>query len=730
MTAAALANAPDIGPDSGPGFAPAPDAWLSRPLPRLREDISLLPGPAEADGSPTWTVYDPVRHRYFRFGQAGFEFLARWGGRSGAALLEEIANTSTLVTNAGELEQFVRFLRANTLLSCDDPASVKGLAEMALKAKPSWLVWLLHNYLFVRIPLFRPDRFLGRCLPLIRPLLDRRFPLALLALGGVGLVLALRQWDQFLHTFQHFFTMEGALAFAVTLSGVKACHELGHALTAKRYGCRVPTMGVALMVLMPVLYTDVSDAWRIVARRPRLLIGAAGMLTELALALIATFLWSFLPDGPLRSAAFLVATTTWITSLAVNLSPFMRFDGYYLLADWLGVSNLQPRSFALARWHLRKVLFGFDDPPPEPFPRRQRLILIAYAWATWLYRLTLFAGIALLVYHFFIKVVGIFLFAVEVGWFIALPILRELGEWVRRRGHLRWNVQTGRTALGLALLIWLVVVPWHSQISVPAVLRAADYATIFPPSPARIDEMAVETGQTVIAGEILYRLEAPELTFRLRSARDQQHALEIQIQRQAGSLETLDNITVLREQLAASLATQSGLLARIERLTLRAPFGGVIADLPSELRPGQWIKADQPLGTLIGPGAAELRGYVGAQDVARIAQGAHGRFLPDDPSRPSLGVEVAELARVNAAALDVPMLASTQGGPIAVQPVGRSGALVPTSAIYRVTLRPSVPEPAPAQVIPGTVLVEGEARSLIARIARGAAAVFIRESGF
>ena len=641
-----------------------------------------------------------------------------------------MAGETTLETGPEELKRFIGFLAGNTLLRCDDAGAAKALAGMALKAKPSWMVWLLHNYLFVRIPLFRPDRFLSRCLPWVRPLLDRRFVWLVLALGGVGLVLALRQWDQFLHTFQHFFSLEGAVAFAVTLSGVKACHELGHALTAKRYGCRVPTMGLALMVLMPVLYTDVSDAWRIVARRPRLLIGAAGMLTELGLALIATFLWSFLPDGPLRSAAFLVATTTWITSLAINLSPFMRFDGYYLLADWLGVSNLQPRSFALARWHLRRALFGFDDPPPEPFPRRQRIILIVYAWATWLYRLVLFAGIALLVYHFFIKVLGIFLFAVEVGWFIALPIVRELAEWARRRGTLRWNARTRRTALGLALLVWLVAMPWHSRIGVPAVLRAADYATIFPPSPARIAEMNVATGQKVAAGTILYRLDAPELTFHLRSARDQQRALEIQIERQAGSLEALDNITVLREQLSACLATQTGLLARIERLTLRAPCAGVIADLPPELRPGQWIKADQPLGTVVGAGAAELRGYVGAQDVARIASGAHGRFLPDDPSRPSLDVVVAELAHVNAAALDVPMLASTQGGLIAVQPVGKSGALVPTSAVYRVSLSPLAPEPAPDQVIPGTVMVEGEARSLLARAVRATAAILIRESGF
>ena len=227
------------------------------------------------------------------------------------------------------------------------------------------------------------------------------------------------------------------------------------------------------------------------------------------------------------------------------------------------------------------------------------------------------------------------------------------------------------------VLIGLVVVPWHSQVGVPAVLRATNYATIFPQSPAKIVEMNVSTGKQVAAGDILYRLSAPDLTFKLRSARDQQRSLEVLIERQAGSLENLDNITVLREQLAASLSTQAGLLSRIERLTLRAPFAGVIKDLALELRPGQWIKADQPLGTLVSMESAELRGYVTSEDVDRIAPGAHGRFLPDDPTRPTMDVIVTELSNVNSTSLDVPMLASTHGGPIAAQPAGRSGVLVP-----------------------------------------------------
>ncbi len=87
-------------------------------------------------------------------------------------------------------------------------------------------------------------------------------------------------------------------------------------------------MGVAFMVLAPTLYTDASDAWRLKERRKRLLIDAAGVLTEMAIAAIALFLWAFLPNGPWRSAMFFISATAWIMSVAVNLSPFMRFDGY------------------------------------------------------------------------------------------------------------------------------------------------------------------------------------------------------------------------------------------------------------------------------------------------------------------------------------------------------------------------------------------------------------------
>ena len=141
--------------------------------------------------------------------------------------------------------------------------------------------------------------------------------------------------------------------------------------------------------------------------------GAAGILVELAIAAWATLAWTLLPDGPLRGSMLLVATTTWVSTLLVNASPFMRFDGYFLLSDMIGVPNLHERSFALAKQLLRKALFGYEDPDPEPgLGQKTKRAMMIFAVATWTYRLVLFLGIAVVVYNLFFKHLGIFRFAV------------------------------------------------------------------------------------------------------------------------------------------------------------------------------------------------------------------------------------------------------------------------------------------------------------------------------
>lgn len=709
------------------------DPFLDAPLPPMREDVRLLDGMREAGGAPTWTLYDPLRHRFFQLDRVGFEMVSRWHLGSARRVLAVVAAETTAPAGPAGLRELVRSLRAANLLRADRTGGVGHLREQAEAARMSWARWLLHHYLFVRIPLVQPDAFLTATLPLVRRLLSPAVIRLVPMLGALGVVLALRQWDAFLHTFQHFASVEGAIAFAVTLTLVKAGHELGHAYVAKSFGCRIPTMGVALLVMVPVLYTDVSDSWRLTSRRQRLAIGSAGIAVELGLALIATFLWSFLPDGSVRSAAFLVATTTWVSTLAVNLSPFMRFDGYYLLSDALGVSNLQDRSFALARVRLRRWLLAMDEPDPEPFPPAMRRILVAYAFATWVYRAVVFLGIAVLVYQMFFKILGIVLFLVEVGWFLVRPAANEVREWWRRRAGIRPSVNAALALAGLGGALVLLAVPWQTRATLPAVARAADYATLFAPVPARVAEVDLADGRTVRAGDVLVRLEAPELEHQLALVRLRLEAVAVRIRRQAANPGDLDSLPALQEQMAALLSDQAGLEARKERLVIRAPFDGLVTDVAPELGRGLWVKPDQPLGRVIDFGRTTFRGYLSAADLDRVKVGAAGRFLPDDPARPAIGVAVTAVERVNAASLDVPMLASIHGGTVPVYPSGRGGsreALIPAAPVYRVTLAATGPTPTPEMMLPGVALVEAGAVSPFRRLWRATIGVLIRESGF
>jgi len=429
------------------------------PLPRLREELDLLPGASAPDGQPGWTLHDPVRNLFFRIDWPTLEALQRWDLDDPELIAAEVSSQTTLAMHADEVVQVAQFLVRHQLVQAGADEAPRKMAEQWRRMQGSPLQWLLHHYLFFRIPLLRPDAWLTRWLPVARWFAQPAFAWMTGLALVFGLLQVARRWDVFSASLVDTFNLEGLLAYGVAVFFVKLLHELGHAFTAKHYGCRVPAMGVAFLVMWPVAYTDTNETWRLTNRFERVRVASAGIATELVVAVWATLAWALLPPGGAQSAAFVLATTSWVGTLAINASPFMRFDGYFILMDALDMPNLHGRSFALARWKLREWLFGLGDPPPEHWPRPKAMALIAFAWAVWLYRLVLFLGIAVLVYHFFIKLVGIFLFLVEIVWFVAKPLAAELVVWRTLWPRIRGQARSRRSTWVVLALAALLVVP-------------------------------------------------------------------------------------------------------------------------------------------------------------------------------------------------------------------------------------------------------------------------------
>ncbi len=709
------------------GLMPQPQK--ERPLPPLRKNLQFLRGAPSPEGVPTWTIVDPVRNKYFQIEWQVYQLLERWSAGTIESLVKVVTRDTTSRLRVEDVEDFVRFLYANNLTDQSASGQTKDYVEQQAARRQAWWQWMLHHYLFIKIPLLRPDAFLRMTLPLVAPLYSVAAAWMFGTLICAGLFLVSRQWETFLSTFLHFFNWRGAVMYGAVLCAVKGIHELGHAYTATRFGCRVPTIGVAFMVMMPVLYSDVSDAYRLTDKRKRLAVAAAGILAELGVAAAATVLWAFLPDGPLRSLAFVLATTSWIMSLSVNLNPLMRFDGYYLLADGLGVPNLQDRAFAFGQWRLREWLFAPGAAPPEVVGPSRRTTLVAYAWAVWCYRIVLFTGIAVMVYHYFFKLLGIVLFLVEILFFVGLPMWREVKAWWSRRALYASTRRFALTMTCLAAAMMLLFIPWQGRVSIPVVMQSATYATVYPPAPGRIVSVTAAPGKVVREGEPLLVMESLELARAAKTARIQLEQLELRTQRQAGNAEDRAQGLVIREALSVKQAEFDGVIERQEDLLLRAPIAGLVADRAESLYPGRWINTDLPVVYLVDPLRVHLIGLVSAEDVRFLVPGQEARFIPDDLTRTTRQGAVLAIRDLDEQDVSVPYFASIYGGEVPVRKDTR-GRLQAEQSVYRVEFEVLDHEEPLHQAVTGHAVVMGAHRSVAGRIWDRVAAVLIRESGF
>lgn len=699
------------------------------PVMPLREDLGLYPGPRTPEGAQTWTLHDPARNRYFKVGWLEFEILKRWKRGNPDAIAAGVSAETALECARTDVIALQGFLEQNQLVRRIGMQQVERLVQLRQRMENMRRRVRAQRLMFLRFPLFKPDRFLTSTMPYVRFVYTRAFVMLTALTALTGLVLAGRQWESFVHTFQYAFTLEGMLLFGVAIFVTKAFHELGHAYTAKYLGLRVPTIGVALLILWPVFYTDTTDSWRLRSHRQRVLIGVAGVAAELILAAFATLLWSFLPEGPLRSVMFFIAAVSWILTLVINLNPFLRWDGYYVLSDLLGVENLQPRSFALARWWLRGWLWGIRDDPPEEFTARRRKILITYAVATWAYRVLLFTTISVLVYEFLFKILGVLMLALVLHSFILRPVFSEFGVWWRRRGDVRpWRrVLVLGTFFGLMGL--LLFYPWSTVLEVPAVWRPAKYARVYAPAAARVAAIQVGNGDKVAAGDLLVQLERPNLEHEQHQTELEIGMLRAQIARQSASEAYLERRQVLEQQLAESLAKYRGNQRELVRLAVRAPSDGTVTDIPDTMRIDRWVPDSFLFGAVVGTAGAEVTAYINEADLSRLAEGGAGRFYPEDPDGRPFPVTVQEIDRANIEVLDEPYSASVFGGAVAVRR-NETDQLRVHESLYRVRLLPSEAMSHPPRITRGSVRLQVESRSLISRVWRLVSAVFIRESGF
>src|SRR5439155_9578018 len=87
------------------------------------------------------------------------------------------------------------------------------------------------------------------------------------------------------------------------------------------------------------------DAWTLPSKWQRIVISAAGIYVELIIAAISTFIWWGTDNGTfVNNLCISLMVVCSVSTFVFNANPLMRFDGYYVLADWLEIPNLREKS--------------------------------------------------------------------------------------------------------------------------------------------------------------------------------------------------------------------------------------------------------------------------------------------------------------------------------------------------------------------------------------------------
>src|SRR6266849_603473 len=337
---------------------------------RLRSDLNIAP--QKYEGRTYYVVKDPVSLRYYRFEEQE-NFIIEM--MNGAATLDETQKEfekrfRPKRLTLEDLEGFAQQLLTAGLAHNESPQAGSQLYKRRRKRRRSEWMQALTNILYIKIPVYDPDKLLNAMLPWMRWIFTTWFMALSITVMLSAIMLVLTHFETFrdkLPAYHEFFSFGTVWYLWLALGIVKVIHEFGHGLSCKAFGGEVHEMGALFLVFSPCLYCNVSDAWTLPSKWKRIIISFAGIYVELIIAAIATFVWWGSPPGTFENEMSLsLMIVCSVSTVVFNANPLMRFDGYYMLADWLEIPNLRDQSNRFLKNLFLEHCLGVEV-QPEPY---------------------------------------------------------------------------------------------------------------------------------------------------------------------------------------------------------------------------------------------------------------------------------------------------------------------------------------------------------------------------
>jgi len=576
-------------------LSPASPAQLSTTRPvTLRRRPDLVVGTQWSDGQTWYVLKDPIALRYTRLRREEYRILELLDGRRSLTDLQRIIEDEFKPQRLPlrELQEFLGKLYERGLVLSEARGQGKALLDRSEKEKKRRLFGALANPFYVQLPGFDPERLLRALLPCVRWMFTpfavaAVFLLMLSALGVIVLDFERFRSQPEMQSVHAFFSPRNLLWMWVALGLVKVLHEFGHGLACAHFGGECHSMGVLFMLFSPGMYCTVTDTWMLPNKWHRIWISAAGIYVELLLASLATWVWWLTAPGLVHSLAFSVMFLCSVNTVLLNGNPLMRFDGYYILSDWLEIPNLSSKANQTLRDTVLRWGVGLDLPAAEHLPRERRLLFLAYAPAAFLYgwmvRLTLLWFLYTFLKPYKLGVIGIGLALFSVTTMLIVPLYRLVSSLVStmpsRSMNLSRPVLSGILTSTLVAAACFVPIPLRVHTLLTIEPRAAE--SVFVTVPGRLTEIGTAAGESVHKGDVLAVLENEDLRTDLESLEQQAKSMEIALHTQR-ALNRPGELQRLRAALAETQRQIEKCREQLDRLVLRAPREGNVLFPPAE----------------------------------------------------------------------------------------------------------------------------------------------------
>ncbi len=503
--------------------------------PRFRRDLTIVP--RQAAGERFFVVKDPASGRFFRFREAE-HFIAEQ--LDGATPVDVVRRRAEAAFGASLPDATLRAFLANLTKAGLLEGTSSSPRDGAGRRR-----WLRGTLLYLRFPLFDPDRVFAWIAPRVRFCFTPGF--AALSIGLVVLATALTIGNaaDMTRDLRDAVRVASLLPVLFVILLVGAAHESAHGVTCKHFGGAVHELGFMLIYFNPAFYCNVNDAWLFPERSKRLLVGLAGLYVELVVWALAVLTWRTTDAG-----TWVHATALFVTAVAglrsfLDLNPLIKLDGYYVLSDYLEIPNLRRRAFRYVG-DLIKRLVGTGEGPDGTLSPRERRLLLAYGL------IGTISSFALLAYGI-VKVGGYLLASHRQAGFLAFAGYAGLKSQRRVRRLFgrpsgsgdpdegdpddapgdsgpapspdpgqRTKGRTWRRvawpALAVVVLAWLALGHMELRVGGPVVILPEENTDVRAAVEGIIAQALVDEGQQVRPGDVIARLSDVDLEAELKKS--------------------------------------------------------------------------------------------------------------------------------------------------------------------------------------------------------------------